>query len=425
MGIKNLIFIAIAITTIIVVGSCSNESDIKSLNSNVIEVPIINEVNFTRSEEVSNDGINKFGIRLFNNAAKVESAFVNDKKHHRGNVMLSPLSVSIALSILASTCDENTEHIISNLFGDPDIDNSNSVINKLIRYLPSYENGMDFKLANSVAYKHDLIPATEWSINLKKNFYSLAILLDFEQYSSVKTINEWCSDNTNGMIKNFISEIDKKALVLIYNAMYLAGEWNSPFSKGMSNAAKFHSRDNGDREIVMMNEYTRLAYYECNSFQSVAIPFKNKITKFFILLPNEDISASELAQKISYEEIYNVFSNMEEINVDLSIPKFDTSIYVDLTSIFKVLGLPEETYPHKMGLNTLAKIKVNQKTSIEINEEGAKSAAISNIIVTEGIANNSPDRPKEVTMKVNRPFLYFFVNENTGTILTAGVINNL
>jgi serpin B len=42
-------------------------------------------------------------------------------------------------------------------------------------------------------------------------------------------INGWIESNTNGLIKNMIDELDPSTVMLLINAIYFKGQWNSQF----------------------------------------------------------------------------------------------------------------------------------------------------------------------------------------------------
>ena len=118
--------------------------------------------------------------------------------------------------------------------------------------------------------------------------------------------------------------------------------------------------------------------------------------------------------------------------MDLSLPKFKVESSADISNILHELGLPVTFNLDKMGVKDQSGRIVNgtaivrQKTSAGIDEKGAEAAAITDaeIIVTSS-GNSNQEEMKEVALAFDRPFLYFIENTKTGTILLAGVVNNL
>ena len=105
----------------------------------------------------------------------------------------------------------------------------------------------------------------------------------------------------------------------------------------------------------------------------------------------------------------------------LSIPKFSTDMKIKLKEICVSNGL-ESLF--KQNFNNIAKEAViqaiDQCTHLEIDEDGVKASAITNLdVVGYGI-------PKLITveMDVNRPFIITIQNEKDHEILFIGLIND-
>lgn len=76
----------------------------------------------------------------------------------------------------------------------------------------------------------------------------------------------------------------------------------------------------------------------------------------------------------------------------------------------------------RMGIERHGSVNIKQQTYTSIDEEGARVASITHT----GVDTANPDfADEEVTMKFDRPFIYYVQNEITGTVLMAGVVYNL
>lgn len=411
----------ISVTTIVaivmaIIPACNDNVDI-------IEIPAIKDVNFSEIEANSNDGINKFSVQFINSAANFESTFKNESSNSNGNVIVSPLSAAIAITMAANTFDAETELSIAKMLNEENINNSNSVVKKLMGFLPSSTKDLNLKLANSVAYNEKCTPKAEWVNFMARNLYSSVYPLNFDDVKSVDIINQWCSSNTNGMIKKFISQINDSTHVMLLNAMYLSGKWDSPFDESLSQADIFHSRDFGETKVAMMNTKAYYRYYECPEYQKIFIPFADDSTQFEIILPSADTSATEFAKTLTYGDIYYKIDHMERSSVKLSIPRFSAETFGNITQILQSMGLRKHINLSNLGIDVDAEIDVVQKSMIEINERGAEVASTT-IASDLDLAPMLP-QSKEYSMTVNRPFLFFFINTTTRTILSSGIVNNL
>lgn len=67
---------------------------------------------------------------------------------------------------------------------------------------------------------------------------------------------------------------------------------------------------------------------------------------------------------------------------------------------------------------------IKQATNTGIDEDGAKLAAATTVETLES-SGPADDKFKKVSVVFDRPFAYFIENTRTGSILMAGIVNNL
>lgn len=94
-----------------------------------------------------------------------------------------------------------------------------------------------------------------------------------------------------------------------------------------------------------------------------------------------------------------------------------------MDELLKAIGITKLTDADisSMGLGNIA-LKTLQKTSIKVDERGAKLAVVTKV---EGmISANVNHTTKEVIIDFNRPFLYMIKNGATGAILMAGSVTD-
>lgn len=380
-----------------------------------IDIPVIDKINLESSEKVGNDNLNKFAINFFNVASS------HDNVYKDGNVVVSPLSASIALTLLANTCDKEMEDAIVEMLGQSNIASLNSVTNKLMRFLPSKTNGATLTLANSVWYADDLSPEALWRDNLVQNLYSEIAPLNFRSAESVDIVNRWCYEQTEGMIDNFIDKLDENTSVCLLNALYFAGNWAKKFDKTLTDKATFNGRDEKS-SISMMHMSNFLKFSKANDYNAVFLPMEGN-AEIMMILPNSENKAKAIAENINFEEYSDLVISRRNALVTLSIPKFEINTTSQLESFLHAMGMPLKTKIFDLGSEEDQDVKVKQNIHSIIDEDGAKVAATT---IAEVIAS-TPDISKieEVTLTFDRPFIYIVRNTVTGTILISGIINNL
>lgn len=126
---KKLYFISLACVAALL-GACS--SDDGSSWSDTGKVPVSESFELNALESRTNKAVNSFAFDIFREASKDKG--LTDEK---GNIAVSPLSATVALSMAANSFDENVENAVSRMLGLDDISALNSTCRKLMQYLPS------------------------------------------------------------------------------------------------------------------------------------------------------------------------------------------------------------------------------------------------------------------------------------------------
>jgi serpin B len=169
---------------------------------------------------------NEFGLDLFNTLSSVES----------GNVLISPLSIATALSMVAAgtTVDStNAQQFDKTLRLPVTSDSTRDTLRSALQRVSSVDPKVKLLLANS-----------QWTRGSIKESYKkqLSEVFDAEVRElpeSPAPINEWVSDNTGGLIEKILDEVDPLAVAVLINAVYFKGEWANKFDKDNTRDMKF------------------------------------------------------------------------------------------------------------------------------------------------------------------------------------------
>ncbi len=153
------------------------------------------EINLTRKGKILVEADNLFGINLFKEVLKAEEP--------EKNVMISPLSVSLALAMTYNGADGDTKEAMEKTLelSGLNVDEINENYKLLIDALASVDPKVLMSIANSIW--HELtFEVEEDFINVNQNyFYAEVSPLDFFDPDAVTTINNWVADKTKNNAK--------------------------------------------------------------------------------------------------------------------------------------------------------------------------------------------------------------------------------
>ena len=164
-----------------------------------------------------------FGLNLFSKA-------VADKNLASGNVVVSPYSAGMALSMLADGANGVTKDELKSALSDAVYSGD---------FLKSTKN-TTISSANSIWIKDGFSVKENYIANLENSYKAQINVRDFSDNGTVKEINKWCSSKTAGRIPQIIDEISPDQVMFLLNALYFKSSWASAFDKKNTFDAEFH-----------------------------------------------------------------------------------------------------------------------------------------------------------------------------------------
>lgn len=358
---------------------------------------------------------NDFGIQLFQKVAVAEP----------DNLMLSPLSASVALTMLMNGAEEETYSQINTMLGYDGMTAAevNEAYRSLVTQLLAADASVQLSLANAVWYRNSFVAKPAFLQIMQETFDAHTEGLDFNSPAALTTINGWASDNTNGKIDKVLNEISSDAVMFLMNALYFKGSWSQKFDKNQTNEAVFHYHDGNTADIPTMHGQVPGRFATTPAYQAIEIYYGRKNFSMIILLPDADIDAlTESLTPALWNDLTQQLGSGSEQEVDLSLPKFSFEYEKGLTDELMALGMTDAFIPGVADLTGITEAPlfvsfVKQNTFVEVNEEGTEAAAVTTI----GIENTSAGDPPPQFI-VDRPFLFFIREQTTNTLMFAGKV---
>ena len=161
--------------------------------------------------------------------------------------------------------------------------------------------------------------------------------------------------------------------------------------------------------------------------QGVVMPYTDPRFVFVALLPNEGTTPRQMAAKLDMAKLAALLESRTNTQVELTLPKFESSDEMELSAQLGQLGMPQAFDPNNAdfsgmsadGSRDLFISAVRHKTWIRVDEEGTEAAAVTSVEMT---ATAMPMPGME--MRFDRPFLYAVVDVESGMPLFLGVMED-
>jgi len=344
------------------------------------------------------------------------------------NMMISPVSVSLAMEMVYNGATGATREAIAkalNIQGI-DVERLNKNNRALIYFLTSTDPQVTLTIANSI-WMVDGFKFSEVFLETVENDYQAeAKKLDFSDPKSADTINKWLADQTQGTIDQIVTPpIDPETIMFLINAIYFKGAWTSPFEKALTTDQSFKLADGQTVTVPTMYQSGTFDYLKTSDFEALRLPYGEDAQMAMVLfLPNEEASLSEFYQQLNQDNWSNWISLFEEKAGSLMLPKFTIEYEKSLNQPLTDLGMGIAFEPGKADFSGMAAegtagdifiSDVKHKTFIQIDETGTEAAAVTSVEV--GVTSMPA---YDFELKFDRPFFYAIQDSKTGAIIFMG-----
>lgn len=420
---KYLLIFCLIILLMIIRGDIINFPR-KELSSALAE----NNIQAFQDNLIANNNNSSFQQILNSNRSFAFNLFKQTfKRKAQNNLLISPTSISLALSLLYNGASDATKAEMTNTLElqGLNLTDVNKSYQKLINILQTQED-VNLLIANSLWLKDNFAIQPSFLENNQQYYQAKITELDFELPEAKNLINNWVKESTQGKIDSIIDDIKPEDVLFIINAIYFQGKWQTQFNPDLTKTQSFHSANGQTSDYPLMTQQGKFAYYETDDFQIVSLPYgQSGDISMYILLPQEEISLETFVSQINSQTWQEWQKRLEDKQGLIALPKFSLEDEIDLNNILQDLGM-KKAFTNQADFRDLTenKVKVSQvkhKTFLELNEQGTEASASTSI----GISLTSLSINQPFQMIINRPFLYLIQDNQTNTILFIGTVQNL
>jgi serine protease inhibitor len=343
------------------------------------------------------------------------------------NTFLSPLSASMALGMALNGANGETftgMQAILRLTGMTEAQ-FDAAYKDLIALLGGLDSRTEMRIANSMWGRQGL-SLTPAFTHAGRTFFDAEVRsLDFSSPEAVKTINQWVSGKTNKKIPRLLDEIGRDEVLFLINAIYFKGKWRETFDPEDTKDGPFHGADGRDRTTPLMRQQKTLRYDETADYQAVDLLYGNGAFAMTVLLPKPGRNPIQLLTRLDPAGWNTLTGRFHEAEVNLTFPRFRLEYTRRLNDDLKALGMEVAFDRSRADFYRIADVRperlyisrVDQKTFVEVNEEGTEAAAATSV----GVSVTSA--PQVFDMKVDRPFVFAIRERLSGTVMFLGIMN--
>lgn len=339
------------------------------------------------------------------------------------NAVVSPLSIHAAFSMLAlGTAGTTESQTLQVLKLKPGFAKNYSV------FLESLQPEVgEFNLASRVWPDKRFQLTEEYKKLCSQAFQAAPKNLDYDNPEPArKTINDWVSQKTNGLIPELLppKSVDSSTELVLSNALYLEAQWVNGFRPEATRPASFQT-PKGKVEVPMMHGRVNGLLYEESGLQAISLLYKNCPIAMLVAMPESDLAkARGKLNKSLLNKVEMAAMKTGPSAVNLSLPKFKIKQESKPLRALKEMGMTQ-LLGSSPNLSRLTKDSKGLVVSdcfheavVEVDENGTRAAAATAITITR----TGAIQVKQLT--IDRPFFFVLYHRTSLAPLFIGQVTD-
>ncbi|XP_021058439.1 serine protease inhibitor A3B-like [Mus pahari] len=264
------------------------------------------------------------------------------------NIVFSPFAIanslgSLSLGAKGKTLQEILEVLKFNRTGTPEAD-IHQGFGHLFQSLSQPGDQIQMSTGNALFVEKHLKILTEFKEKARALYQAEAFTADFQQpCEATKLINDYVRKQTQGKIKELVSDLDEKTFMVMVNDIIFTGKWRVPFDPKDTFMGKFILDSSRPVKVPMMKmENISTPYFRDEELKCTVIElnYTNNVKAMFIL-PDQG-KMQEVEASLQTETLRKWRKSLRHRMIDeLHLPKFFLSQHYNLGKLLSELGIRE------------------------------------------------------------------------------------
>jgi serpin B len=347
-------------------------------------------------------------------------------RQEKGNLFLSPYSISTALAMTTTGARANTLAQMEKALRFPvEQDRLHPAFGALQRDTKAGK-GYQLSVANALWCQVNY-PILDGFLKANETYYGgKPTGVDFagKTEEARRTINAWVEKRTQDKIKDLLKPgvLDPDTRVVLTNAIYFKGDWSVKFKKESTREEPFLLASGQKSKVPLMHQMGKFKYLDGGDFQALEMPYTGKELSLVAFLPKKVDGLPDFEKQLTEANLAKWLAGMVEREVEVAFPKFKVEAEFLLNDVLSGMGMSDAFLPGAAdfsgvnGKKDLSITAVVHKAFVEVNEEGSEAAAATAVVVS----SRSDSIERHPVFRADHPFLFLIRDNRTGSILFLG-----
>ena len=339
------------------------------------------------------------------------------------NFIFSQTSMSLALGMLyAGARNQTASQMASALHFTLPAERLHPAFNALDLALTAPVGNDDeafvLKIANGSWVQDGFAALPSFLDTLAENYGAGLFVEDFATAPEParETINAWVAEQTEDRIKDLFPQgsINPMTVLVLANAVFFHGDWVKPFEAKSGNGT-FHA-PGGDVTVPMMFGDHNGKILSGTGWSAARLDYVGDTASMVVVVPDAG-TFDAFEQGLTAETLAPILASTSGSNGNIVLPRFKFKTATDLKAPLVALGMTDAfgvgaDFSGIDGKQDLVVQAVVHQATIAVDEKGTTASAAT------GISVGTTSVP--LTLRADRPFLFFIVHRTTGAVLFQG-----
>ena len=381
-----------------------------------------------------------FGCDLYGELAKADAG---------KNLFFSPLSIEAALAMTAAGAKGNTFDEMQKTLHLPKDEAATDAGFKHIfakvndAETPADKRGYTLSLANAIYAQSGFAWEKAFTDRVSSAYGAGILDADFQADPEKERlrINGWVEKETRDTIKDLIAKgiLTKLTRMVLVNAVYFKGDWESAFKKDATKDQPFFLADGGRADAPLMYQRGAFGLYQDDTLQALELPYKAGQMAMVAVLPRKKDGLGEMEKALTPKKVDQILASFHRgagaaigrrsDKVDVFLPKFKIETSYALKESLGSLGMKDAFIRGKADFSRMSPKALSDelhisavvhKAFVDVNEEGTEAAAATGVVM-EGRKSAAPPTP---AFRADHPFVFLLVHKPTNAVLFQGRVTN-
>lgn len=336
------------------------------------------------------------------------------------NVVISPLSLQLALAVLREGATGDAVAQLDAVLGGGDVDAAVAALRARMAVFEGDVSQIDrddpperplVHIADGVFVQEGFEVEAEFVRRAAENHGAEVAEVDYPSGAAKAVLNAWANEETGGLIREAPFDPPTNTVVTLLNAVVFGAQWQQQFLADFTHDGPFTLADGTVVQVPMMRQEIQSRFAEGDGWRAIELPYREGFAMRVVQHDRDTFDTD------GWREVASELGAASVVSVDLELPTWETTVTVDLVEL--LVGLGVDAIFSGSGLDGIfggaAVTGAAQSATITVAEKGTVAAAVTQIVM---VVSDSP--PPEVELHVDSPFEYQVIDNETGLVLFAG-----